>query len=59
MKTPNYFIYFANHQKNVNTIWELSNDEGTRVQGFRNMALASVQHFSSIYKELEGANLAR
>jgi hypothetical protein len=34
IKIPIFFQNFANHRKSVNTIWELSNKEGRKVNNF-------------------------
>jgi hypothetical protein len=53
------FHQFANHRKNVNTIWELSDDEWTQVWGLKNLVQVGVHHFANIYKEPKVANIAK
>jgi hypothetical protein len=50
------FHRFSNLQRNINSIWELKDDKGTRVLGFKDIVHVGIQHFDNIYKEPKGAN---
>ena len=52
--TP-FFHKFANQRKNVNSIWKISNDGGSMVEGFDAIVGAGVQHFETLFQA--GKNL--
>jgi hypothetical protein len=46
-----YFHEYANHHKNVNTIWKMPNQDGSITYKFEFIAGLGVEHFHNIYKE--------
>eukprot|EP01018_Ginkgo_biloba_P028285 Gb_00400 [translate_table: standard] len=53
-----FFHNYAKYRKRVNSIWEMQKEEGETVRSFPDLAPMGVNHFKSIYKELERANIA-
>ena len=43
------FYKFANHRKNINSIWKISDDDGNLVEGFESIAGDGVNHFENIF----------
>ena len=37
-----FFHKFANHRKNINSIWKIEGDDGLSVEGFESIAMAGV-----------------
>ena len=37
-----FFHKFANHRKNINSIWKIEGDDGLSVEGFESIAMAEV-----------------
>ena len=46
--TP-FFHKFANHRKNVNSIWKIRNDGGNMVEGYEAIAGDGVQQFGTLF----------
>ena len=42
---------FANHRKNINSIWKIEDDDGLPLEGFESIAKAGVQHFETLFQE--------
>jgi hypothetical protein len=49
-----YFHQFANLRKNINTIWEIINEDGSMVNSFKEKAEAGASYFQSIFKAPDG-----
>jgi hypothetical protein len=45
------FHSFTNHRWIINTIWELDDQGGTKVIGFKDLSQLGVSYFEGIYKE--------
>jgi len=43
------FLKYANYQKSFNTICELNDVEGNKVQGFSRLVAQRVNHFHSLF----------
>ena len=54
-----FFHPFANHKKNVNTIWKIARVDGQEVKIFDDIAKQSVEHFENIFKEEGTASIAK
>lgn len=52
-----YFCNCANHRRNINTIWEMSNSQGTKVRRFKELAELGVQYFNWIFEGPIRANI--
>jgi hypothetical protein len=52
-----FFQNFSNHRKRINTIWEMTNTEGNKVRGFKELADLGIQHFKGIFEEPTSANI--
>ena len=48
---------FANHRKNVNSIWKIRDDGGNMVEGFEAVAGAGVQHFETLFQDDKNLHL--
>jgi len=48
-----FFQNYANHRKNINTIWEMPNPEGVKVRGFK----AWPTYFKILLSEPAGVNI--
>ena len=57
-KNMKYFDNFVNHQKFVNTFWELKNEGNEVVTRFKDMAKAGLVHFRKIFIQDENVSLA-
>ena len=44
-----FFHKFANHRKNINSIWKIEGDDGLSVEGFESIAMARVHHFENLF----------
>jgi hypothetical protein len=47
----------GSNRKSVNTIWELTNREGRKVDNFQDLAKLEVQHFEEVFKQPKKANI--
>jgi hypothetical protein len=56
-QNTNFFHNFTNHKKTRNTIWKLSNQDGTKVRGFRDLADLGVDCFSGLFVEPRENNI--
>lgn len=55
-----FFQNYANHRKNINTIWEMPempNPNGVKVRGFKALAELGTTHFKNLLSEHAGANI--
>jgi hypothetical protein len=48
-----YFQNYENHWKNFNTLWDLVDEVGNKVKGFKNIANFGINHFGNLFMELE------
>eukprot|EP00253_Pinus_taeda_P024137 PITA_24137 len=53
-----FFQKFAKGRKAINTIWELKDHTGREASSFTQLADMGVRHFSNIYKNPRGTNIA-
>jgi hypothetical protein len=49
-----FFHQYANYRKNINTIWDIKNVEGVKVNSFKEKAEAGAQFFESQFRQPEG-----
>ena len=54
--TP-FFHKYANHRKNVNSIWNIRDDGGNLVEGFEAIVRARVQHFETLFQDDKNLHL--
>ena len=57
MIIPLFSHKFANHRKNINSIWKIKDDDGQIVEGFDAIVGAGVQHFENLFKKDEDLHL--
>ena len=46
-----FFHKHVNHRKNINSIWNIQNDDGIQVEGFESISKVGVQHFETLFQE--------
>ena len=44
-----FFHKYANHRKNINSIWKIADDYGNLVEGFESIVGAGVKHFETLF----------
>ena len=44
------FHKYANHRKNINSIWKIVDDRGNLVEGFDSIAGVGVHHFETLFQ---------
>jgi hypothetical protein len=49
-----FFHNFSNQRQNLNTIWEIKNEEGIRVSSFQEKSEAGARFFESLFSAPEG-----
>ena len=54
--TP-FFHKFANHSKNINSIWKIADDGGNLVEGFDSIVGVGVHHFETLFQEDKNLHL--
>jgi len=47
----NKIHHYANHRRNVNTIWMMQNGEGEEANSFEDLGKLELEHFGDVYKE--------
>ena len=56
-ENTSFFHKYANHRKNVNSIWKIVDDGGNLVEGFDSLAGAGVNHFETLFQEDKNIHL--
>ena len=51
-KNSNFFHNYASHRRNINTICEIKNQEGSLVHTFEEKTALGIGFFQNIFKEL-------
>jgi hypothetical protein len=51
------FHKYANHRRNMNTIWEISKPNRNKVNSFKEIAEVGKQHFKTLFKDPKIANI--
>ena len=54
--TP-FFHKYANHRKNINSIWKIVDDGGNLVEGFDSIVGVGVHHFETLFQEDKNLHL--
>jgi hypothetical protein len=48
-----FFHKYVSHGRIVNTIWEISKLDGSRIKYFKEIVEVGKQHFKNLFKDLE------
>jgi hypothetical protein len=48
-----FFHKYVSHGRIVNTIWEISKLDGSRIKSFKEIVEVGKQHFKNLFKDLE------
>jgi hypothetical protein len=49
-----FFHHYANQRRNINSIWEIKNEEGNLVSSFQEKAEAGAKFFENLFSALVG-----
>jgi hypothetical protein len=57
-RNTKFFHAYANSRKQINTIWEISKDDGTVISSNQDIQMEVVGYFQNIYKAQSNINIS-